>query len=111
MPPDALSASRNAIRSALHQLIGEKYEVLQWIGGGGMAQVFLLRHRAHGALFAVKVLSEQLAGDPAVVARFTAEARTAATLGGHPNIAGDFRHRRRRRTPLPDHAVRGGRGR
>jgi eukaryotic-like serine/threonine-protein kinase len=88
--PDALSASRNAIRSALHQLIGEKYEVLQWIGGGGMAQVFLLRHRTHGALFAVKVLSEQLAADPAVVARFTEEARTAATLGGHPNIAEIF---------------------
>ena len=31
-----------------------------------MAQVFLLRHRTHGALFAAKVLSEQLAADPAV---------------------------------------------
>ena len=28
--------------------------------------------------------------DPAVVARFTEEARTAATLGGHPNIAEIF---------------------
>jgi serine/threonine-protein kinase len=81
------NASRNAIRAALHQVLGDKYEILQWIGGGGMAEVFLARHRAHGALFAVKVLSEQLADEPEIVARFMDEARTAATLGGHPNIA------------------------
>jgi serine/threonine-protein kinase len=81
------NASRNAVRSALHQVLGDKYEILQWIGGGGMAEVFLARHRAHGALFAVKVLSEQLADEPEIVARFMDEARTAATLGGHPNIA------------------------
>ncbi len=85
-----MSPSQNATRGALHQLIGDKYEVLQWIGGGGMAQVFLLRHRAHGALFAVKVLSDQLAQEPKIVARFNEEARTAATLGGHPNIAEIF---------------------
>ncbi len=81
------NASRNALRAALHQVLGDKYEILQWIGGGGMAEVFLARHRAHGALFAIKVLAEQLAGEPEIVARFMDEARTAATLGGHPNIA------------------------
>ncbi|MGQ9917885.1 MAG: bifunctional serine/threonine-protein kinase/formylglycine-generating enzyme family protein [Bryobacteraceae bacterium] len=81
------NASRNALRAALHQVIGDKYEILHWIGGGGMAEVFLARHRTHGALFAVKVLSEQLADEPEIVARFMDEARTAATLGGHPNIA------------------------
>jgi len=84
------NASRNAIRSALHQLIGDKYEIQQWIGGGGMAEVFLARHRTHGAMFAVKVLSEQLAEEPQIVARFMDEARTSATLGGHPNIAPIF---------------------
>jgi len=81
------NASRQAIRSALQQVIGDKYEVLEWIGGGGMAEVFLARHRAHGGLFAVKVLAEGLADEPEIVARFMDEARTAATLGGHPNIA------------------------
>lgn len=85
-----MSASRNAIRAALHQLIGDKYEVLQWIGGGGMSEVYLAKHRTHGALFAVKVLSESLAGEPKIVARFMEEARTAASLSGHPNIAGIF---------------------
>lgn len=84
------NASRNAIRAALHQLIGDKFEVREWIGGGGMAEVFLARHRMHGAYFAVKVLSEQLAEEPAIVARFMDEARTAATLSGHPNIAPVF---------------------
>lgn len=81
------NASRNALRAALHQVLGDKYEILQWIGGGGMAEVFLARHRAHGGLFAIKVLAEQLADEPEIVARFMDEARTAATLGGHPNIA------------------------
>ncbi len=84
------NASRNAIRAALHQLIGDKYEIQQWIGGGGMAEVFLARHRTHGALFAVKVLNDQLAEEPQIVARFMDEARTSATLGGHPNIAPVF---------------------
>jgi serine/threonine-protein kinase len=84
------NASRNALRAALHQVLGDKYEILQWIGGGGMAEVFLARHRAHGGLFAIKVLAEQLADEPEIVARFMDEARTAATLGGHPNIAPVF---------------------
>jgi hypothetical protein len=58
------NASRNAIRAALHQVLGDKYEILEWIGGGGMAEVFLARHRAHGGLFAIKVLAEALADVP-----------------------------------------------
>ena len=90
MPPSPKSAARDAIRAGLEHAIGEKYEILRWIGGGGMAEVFLARHRIHGALFAVKVLSDQLAGEPAIVARFVEEARTATTLRGHPNIAEIF---------------------
>ena len=81
-----MSSVRNAVRSALHQLIGDKYEVLEWIGGGGMAEVFLAKHRAHGGLVAVKVLADSLSNEPRIVARFKEEARTAATLQGHPNI-------------------------
>ncbi len=55
-----------------------------------MAEVFLARHRIHGALFAVKVLSVDLAQEERIVARFVQEARTAATLSGHPNIVPIF---------------------
>jgi len=74
----------------LQALLGSKYEVLCHIGGGGMAQVFLARHSGHGGAFAVKVLAEYLAQDPQVVARFEQEARTAASLSGHPNIVPIF---------------------
>lgn len=70
----------------LESLVGSKYEFLRRLGGGGMAQVVLARHRGHGGLLAIKILSEHLAQDPLVVARFHQEAATAASLSGHPNI-------------------------
>lgn len=82
--------TRDQTLDLLASVIGDKYEVLQWIGGGGMADVFLARHRVHGGLFAVKVLAEQLAGDRTIVERFLQEARTAASLSGHANIVPIF---------------------
>lgn len=82
--------SRDQIQTLLADALKDKYEVLQWIGGGGMAEVFLARHLIHGAQFAVKVLSLDLAQDERIVARFVQEARTSATLAGHPNIVPIF---------------------
>jgi eukaryotic-like serine/threonine-protein kinase len=82
--------TREQIQDLLADALREKYEILQWVGGGGMAQVYLARHRIHGALFAVKVLSLDLAQDERIVERFVQEARTAATLAGHPNIVPIF---------------------
>ncbi len=70
----------------LNRALGEKYEVIRRIGGGGMAEVYLARHVAHGALFAVKVLADHLAQNDRVVARFEEEAKLEARLSGHPNI-------------------------
>jgi serine/threonine-protein kinase len=78
------------MQAQLAEGLHEKYEIVKWIGGGGMAQVYLARHRIHGALFAVKVLSLDLAQDERIVARFVQEARTAATLAGHPNVVSIF---------------------
>jgi eukaryotic-like serine/threonine-protein kinase len=74
----------------LNRALGEKYEVIRRIGGGGMADVFLARHVTHGALFAVKVLAEHLAQNDRVVARFEEEAKLEARLSGHPNIVPVF---------------------
>src|SRR5579875_3014143 len=82
--------TRERIQDLLADALRDKYEIVEWIGGGGMAQVYLARHRIHGALFAVKVLSLDLAQDERIVARFVQEARTAATLAGHPNIVPIF---------------------
>jgi len=70
----------------LEHLIGSKYEIIRRLGGGGMAQVVLARHRGHGGLVAIKILAEHLAQDPRIVSRFRQEATTAASLSGHPNI-------------------------
>src|SRR5579875_2916626 len=84
MPSEELQISQ------LESLLGDKYHVIRRIGGGGMAQVFLARHRGHGGAFAIKVLAAHLAEDPRIVARFEQEARTAAALSGHPNIVPIF---------------------
>jgi serine/threonine protein kinase len=84
-----MSSVREAIRGALHQLIGDKYQILGWIGGGGMADVFLAKNRG-GKSFAVKVLSDALASDQRIVMRFHEEIKTAARLDGHANIVQIF---------------------
>jgi predicted Ser/Thr protein kinase len=81
--------SARALES-LQEALGEKYEVCGWIGSGGMAQVYLARHRVTGGRFAVKVLADHLSHDEGIVRRFLQEARTAATLSGHPNVVSIF---------------------
>ncbi len=77
-------------QAGIEAVLGDKYHVLCRVGGGGMAQVLLARHRLHGGLFAIKILSDHLAQEPAIVARFKQEATTAASLSGHPNIVPIF---------------------
>jgi serine/threonine protein kinase len=74
----------------LSQILSSKYQILCPLGGGGMSQVYLARHRFHGGLCAIKVLAEHLAQDPSIVSRFQREARMMASLGNHPNIVPVF---------------------
>jgi serine/threonine protein kinase/Flp pilus assembly protein TadD len=78
MPPPGFSAS----------LVGKKvshYRVLEVIGGGGMGLVYKAEDLKLGRSVAVKVLPEDLAGDPVALQRFEREAQTASALN-HPNI-------------------------
>ncbi len=61
------------------------YEVLERIGRGGMGTVFMARQVSLERLVALKLLSPELMKDPAFVARFLEEARSAARLN-HPSI-------------------------
>ena len=65
--------------------LGQQYEVEQEIGRGGMSVVFRPRDRRLNRLVAIKVLPPELAYDPAIRARFTREAQTAAQLA-HAHI-------------------------
>ncbi|MEZ5366753.1 MAG: serine/threonine-protein kinase [Bryobacterales bacterium] len=74
------------IEPRLESAIGQRYEVLGPIGRGGMASVYLVRHRVHGGFCAVKVLADELAKEPPLVKSFLTEARASASLDEHPNI-------------------------
>jgi len=78
------------LQERLGEVLGNKYQILCRLGGGGMSQVYLARHRFHGGLVAIKVLAEHLAEDPSIVSRFQREARMTASLGNHPNIVPVF---------------------
>lgn len=66
-----------------------KFTLLEQIGEGGMARIYLARSRGIGGfekLVVVKQILPRLAEDAEFIARFFQEARLAATLD-HPNIA------------------------
>jgi serine/threonine-protein kinase len=71
--------------SLVDQYIGE-YRVLELIGKGGMGEVYKARHAHLGHTIAIKVLSPDLAGTPALE-RFYVEADIQARLK-HPGVAG-----------------------
>jgi len=62
------------------------YVVKKYIGGGGMGQVYLAADEALDRDVAIKILTQQRAGDQGTVARFMNEARSAARLN-HEHIA------------------------
>jgi serine/threonine protein kinase/class 3 adenylate cyclase/uncharacterized membrane protein HdeD (DUF308 family) len=64
----------------------ERYRIEQLVGEGGMARVYLAYDPELDSQVALKVLREDLAENPEVVERFRREARSAASLRGHPNI-------------------------
>jgi len=65
------------------------YQVLAKLGEGGMGEVYRARDPRLNREVAIKVLSAQLAADPAAIARFEREATSVARLS-HPNILSIF---------------------
>jgi len=67
------------------RMLGDRYEIGEVIGRGGMAEVHEGRDLRLGRRVAIKILRPDLAKDPAFQARFRREAQSAASLN-HPNI-------------------------
>ena len=65
--------------------LGDRYELVRQIGRGSSATVYEAIDRSLDRHVAVKVLHQQLSGDPAFLERFRAESRAVAALS-HPNV-------------------------
>lgn len=67
------------------RMLGDRYEIGEVIGRGGMAEVHEARDVRLGRRVAIKILRPDLARDPDFQVRFRREAQSAAALN-HPNI-------------------------
>lgn len=69
----------------MSKVFGERYEIIERIGVGGMAIVYKAKDLLLNRIVTIKVLREQFASDEDFVRRFRREAQSAASLS-HPNI-------------------------
>jgi serine/threonine protein kinase len=71
------------------EILGDRYELQEPIGRGGMATIYRAMDLRMGRQVAIKILREVYSSDPKFVTRFQREAR-AASLLQHPNIVQVF---------------------
>lgn len=66
-------------------VLASRYEIIEQVGGGGMALVYKALDRLLNRFVAVKVLRQQFVHDEEFIRRFGREAQSAASLS-HPNV-------------------------
>ena len=67
------------------KILGNRYEIIEKIGTGGMATVYKAKDRILNRYVAVKVLKDEFSNDSEFIKRFQVEAQSAASLS-HQNI-------------------------
>ena len=67
------------------RLLGNRYEILEKIGNGGMAMVYKAKCHVLNRYVAVKILRDEFTTDEEFIKRFSIEAQAAASIT-HPNI-------------------------
>lgn len=67
------------------RIFNNRYQILEKIGQGGLAEVYRAQDIALGRIVAVKALRPEYVSDPTFLVRFHREAQNAANLT-HPNI-------------------------
>lgn len=65
--------------------IGDRYEIIEKVGSGGMADVFKAKDHKLNRYVAIKVMKQEFSEDKTFVSKFRVEAQSAAGLT-HPNI-------------------------
>lgn len=66
-------------------IVGQRYEIISRVGGGGMADVYKAKDHKLNRMVAVKVMKAEFKEDPTFITKFRKEAQAAAGLS-HPNI-------------------------
>lgn len=67
------------------KILGDRYEIIEEIGNGGMAIVYKAKCRKLNRVVAIKVLKDEYKVDEEFVKKFNRESQAAASLS-HPNI-------------------------
>ena len=67
------------------RLLGNRYEIIEKIGNGGMAMVYKSKDHVLNRLVAVKILRDEFTTDQEFIKRFEIEAQSAASIT-HSNI-------------------------
>ena len=67
------------------RLLGNRYEIIEKIGNGGMATVYKAKCHVLNRYVAVKILRDEFTTDEEFIKRFGVEAQAAASIT-HPNI-------------------------
>ena len=67
------------------RLLGNRYEIIEKIGSGGMATVYKAKCHVLNRYVAIKILRDEFITDEEFVKRFEVEAQSAASIT-HPNI-------------------------
>ncbi len=76
-------------------VIFDEYELIRYIGGGGMGNVWLAQDSNLNRLVALKLLHSDKSNNAEVIQRFYSEAQVAAVLN-HPNISQIYTFREHR---------------
>ncbi|MCR5625263.1 MAG: Stk1 family PASTA domain-containing Ser/Thr kinase [Lachnospiraceae bacterium] len=66
-------------------MIGERYEITEKVGSGGMADVYKAKDHRLNRFVAIKILKQEFSSDGKFVSKFKAEAQSVAGIS-HPNI-------------------------
>jgi len=66
-------------------ILGNRYEIINKIGEGGMAKVYKAKDNLLNRFVAIKVLKDEFRNDDEFITKFDKEAKAAASLS-HPNI-------------------------
>ncbi|MCU1279825.1 MAG: Serine/threonine protein kinase, partial [bacterium] len=84
--PDGFAEILKRRTLAPGDVVGERYKLLEVLGGGAMGHVFTAENRAIGSVVAIKVLKPELLANPEFRQRFQYEAQAVGSIE-HPNVA------------------------